>query len=189
MLRIPNRQNPLPPLYCTEFSVQKNSYPCTVTNKVPFYGNLPIKREKSRLFRQLFRILSGVYSIFMYCGPPSIPRPYTVRSAGQVPHCIGRSDRRTPFHQYFRSIVFSPPDLIYQFFPALHISLLPSLDEKPFSCCKIRDHKRDGRQHNRQCLGYRDLGTRYQERIRSQSFNPRSSEFHTRSDRYKAFPL
>ena len=23
MLRIPNRQNPLPPLYCTEFSVQK----------------------------------------------------------------------------------------------------------------------------------------------------------------------
>ena len=36
-------------------------------------------------------------------------RPYTVRSAGQVPHCIGRSDRRTPFHQYFRSIVFSPP--------------------------------------------------------------------------------
>ena len=26
MLRIPNRQNPLPPLYCTEFSVQKIPY-------------------------------------------------------------------------------------------------------------------------------------------------------------------
>ena len=25
----------------------ENSYPCTVTNKVPFYGNLPIKHEKA----------------------------------------------------------------------------------------------------------------------------------------------
>ena len=37
MLRIPNRQNPLPPLYCTEFSVQKIP---TVDNdkKPPEYG-------------------------------------------------------------------------------------------------------------------------------------------------------
>ena len=86
----------------------ENSYPCTVTNKVPFYGNLPIKREKAAFQAAFPHFIWSIFDFYVL-RPPSIPRPYTVRSAGQVPHCIGRSDRRTPFHQYFRSIVFSPP--------------------------------------------------------------------------------
>ena len=67
----------------------------------------PIKPAKSRLSGMLFRILSGVYSIFMLLRPPLVSRVHILFDQPVKFHTVSvDSDRRTPFHQYFRSIGF-----------------------------------------------------------------------------------
>ena len=47
----------------------ENSYPCTVTNKVPFYGNLPIKREKAAFQAAFPHFIWSIFDFYVLRTP------------------------------------------------------------------------------------------------------------------------
>ena len=47
----------------------ENSYPCTVTNKVPFYGNLPIKHEKATFQAAFPHFIWSIFDFYVLWPP------------------------------------------------------------------------------------------------------------------------